>query len=98
MDFPKKQAQRLMPLYLLEYSEKLFTNHPDPSAPWGAEGSDYTAGQGIIIDWKNTISVDTDWVATKPDIRNQVTTNTNQIITGINFGSLTEWKIPQLMI
>ena len=33
MDFPKKQAQRLMPLYLLEYSEKLFTNHPDPSAP-----------------------------------------------------------------
>ena len=29
MDFPKKQAQRLMPLYLLEYSEKLFTNHPE---------------------------------------------------------------------
>ena len=33
MDFPKKQAQRLMPLYLLEYSEKLFTNHPNPEDP-----------------------------------------------------------------
>ena len=67
MDFPKKQAQRLMPLYLLEYSEKLFTNHPDPSAPWGGGGSDYTAGQGITIT-NNEISVDTNVIATKSDI------------------------------
>ena len=66
MDFPKKQAQRLMPLYLLEYSEKLFTNHPDPSAPWGG-GSDYTAGQGITIT-NNEISVDTNVIAAKSDI------------------------------
>ena len=68
MDFPKKQAQRLMPLYLLEYSEKLFTNHPDPSAPWGGGGgSDYTAGQGITIT-NNEISVDTNVIATKSDL------------------------------
>ena len=69
MDFPKKQAQRLMPLYLLEYSEKLFTNHPDPSAPWGGGGggSDYTAGQGITIT-NNEISVDTNVIAAKSDI------------------------------
>ena len=75
MDFPKKQAQRLMPLYLLEYSEKLFTNHPDPSAPWGGGGgSDYTAGQGITIT-NNEISVDTNVIATKSDIpTNYVTT------------------------
>ena len=74
MDFPKKQAQRLMPLYLLEYSEKLFTNHPDPSAPWGGGGgSDYTAGQGITIT-NNEISVDTNVVATKSDIAQMVTT------------------------
>ena len=67
MDFPKKQAQRLMPLYLLEYSEKLFTNHPDPSAPWGGGGgSDYTAGDGIIIT-NDVISVD-DTIAKKSDI------------------------------
>ena len=74
MDFPKKQAQRLMPLYLLEYSEKLFTNHPDPSAPWGGGGgSDYTAGQGITIT-NNEISVDTNVIATKSDISSMVTT------------------------
>ena len=74
MDFPKKQAQRLMPLYLLEYSEKLFTNHPDPSAPWGGGGgSDYTAGQGITIT-NNEISVDTNVIATKSDIAQMVTT------------------------
>ena len=67
MDFPKKQAQRLIPLYLLEYSEKLFTNHPDPEAPWGGGGSDYTAGQGITIT-NNEISVDTNVIATKEDI------------------------------
>ena len=72
MDFPKKQAQRLMPLYLLEYSEKLFTNHPNPEDPWGG-GSDYTAGQGITIT-NNEISVDTNVIATKSDIAQMVTT------------------------
>ena len=83
MDFPKKQAQRLMPLYLLEYSEKLFTNHPDPEAPWGGGGgSDYTAGQGITIT-NNEISVDTNVVATKSEIpTNYLTTDTEQTITG----------------
>ena len=75
MDFPKKQAQRLMPLYLLEYSEKLFTNHPDPSAPWGG-GSDYTAGQGITIT-NNEISVDTNVIATKSDLPTKTSELTN---------------------
>ena len=75
MDFPKKQAQRLMPLYLLEYSEKLFENHPDPEAPWGGGGgSDYTAGDGIDIT-NSEISVDTDVIATKSDISSMVTTS-----------------------
>ena len=83
MNFPKKQAQRLMPLYLLEYSEKLFTNHPDPSAPWGGGGggSDYTAGEGITIT-NNVISVD-DTIAKKSEIpTNYVTLDTDQTITG----------------
>lgn len=65
MDFPKKQAQRLMPLYLLEYSEKLFENHPNPEDPWGG-GSDYTAGDGIDIT-NDVISVD-NTIARKSDI------------------------------
>lgn len=73
MDFPKKQAQRLMPLYLLEYSEKLFENHPDPEAPWGGGGGDYTAGYGIDIT-NDEISVDTTVIATKSDIASMVTT------------------------
>ena len=81
MDFPKKQAQRLMPLYLLEYSEKLFTNHPDPSAPWGGGGSEYTAGNGINISTGNVISVD-NTVALKSDLpTNYVTLDTEQTIT-----------------
>ena len=81
MDFPKKQAQRLMPLYLLEYSEKLFTNHPNPEDPWGG-GSDYTAGQGITIT-NDVISVD-DTIAKKSEIpTNYVTTDTEQTITGL---------------
>ena len=79
MDFPKKQAQRLMPLYLLEYSEKLFTNHPNPEDPWGG-GSDYTAGQGITIT-NDVISVD-DTIAKKSEIpTNYVTLDTEQTIT-----------------
>lgn len=73
MDFPKKQAQRLMPLYLLEYNEKLFESHPDPEAPWGGGGGDYTAGYGIDIT-SNEISVDTTVIATKSDISSMVTT------------------------
>ena len=88
MDFPKKQAQRLMPLYLLEYSEKLFTNHPNPEDPWGG-GSDYTAGQGITIT-NDEISVNTDVIATKSDIpTNYVTLDTDQTINGFksfNYG------------
>ena len=80
MDFPKKQAQRLMPLYLLEYSEKLFTNHPNPEDPWG--GGNYTAGQGITIT-NDVISVD-DTIAKKSEIpTNYVTTDTEQTITGL---------------
>ena len=75
MDFPKKQAQRLMPLYLLEYSEKLFTNHPNPEDPWGG-GSDYTAGQGITIT-NNEISVDTNVIATKSDLPTKTSELTN---------------------
>lgn len=67
IDFPKKQEQRLIPKYLLEYSEELAKNHPDPSAEWGGSGSDYTAGTGINIT-ENVISIDETVVATKNDI------------------------------
>ena len=89
MDFPKKQAQRLMPLYLLEYSEKLFTNHPNPEDPWGG-GSDYTAGQGITIT-NNEISVDTNVIATKSDLP----TKTSELTNDSNFisSSLSNRKV-----
>lgn len=64
--FPKKQEQRLIPKYLLEYATKLEENHPDPSADWGGSGSEYTAGTGIDIT-NNVISVNND-VAMKTDI------------------------------
>ena len=95
MDFPKKQAQRLMPLYLLEYSEKLFTNHPNPEDPWGG-GSDYTAGQGITIT-NNEISVDTNVIATKSDlpdftkyyyVNNVIEDENGEYFTKINAGGL----------
>lgn len=72
MDFPKKQQQCLIPKYLLDYTGKLFDNHPDPTAPWGG-GGDYEAGYGIDIT-SDTISVDTDVIATKSDISSMVTT------------------------
>ena len=62
INFPKKQEQRLIPKYLLEYAEELQENHPDPSAEWGGQGTTYTAGEGIIIE-DDTISVDTEDVA-----------------------------------
>ena len=66
INFPKKQEQRLIPKYLLEYAEELQENHPDPSAEWGGGGgSPIEAGTGIIItgDDTKTISVDTEDVA-----------------------------------
>ena len=64
INFPKKQEQRLIPKYLLEYAEELQENHPDPSAEWGGgSGGEYTAGTGIIID-DNEISVDTETIPT----------------------------------
>ena len=66
INFPKKQEQRLIPKYLLEYAEELQENHPDPSAEWGGSGgSPIEAGTGIIItgDDTKTISVDTEDVA-----------------------------------
>ena len=92
MDFPKKQAQRLMPLYLLEYSEKLFTNHPNPEDPWGGGGgSDYTAGQGITIT-NNEISVDTNVIAAKSDIPTKTSelTNDSGFITGSSISNFAE--------
>ena len=69
IDFPKKQEQRLIPKYLLEYAEELQENHPDPSAEWGggSGGDTIQAGTGIVIttesDDTKTISVDTEDVA-----------------------------------
>jgi hypothetical protein len=66
INFPKKQEQRLIPKYLLEYSEELVKNHPDPSEDWGGGGgSPIEAGTGIIItgDEIKTISVDDESVA-----------------------------------
>ena len=84
MKFPKKQAQRLIPEYLLDYTTKLNESHPDPTESWGggSGGSDYTAGDGIDIT-NNVISVD-NTIAKKSEIpTNYVTTDTNQTITGI---------------
>ena len=66
----KDFGRRLIPEYLLKYSEDLHKNHPDPSASWGGGsegGGDYTAGYGIKIDNKD-ISIDQDVVASKSDI------------------------------
>ena len=66
----KDFGRRLIPEYLLKYSEDLRKNHPDPSASWGggsAGGGDYTAGYGIKIDNKD-ISIDQNVVASKSDI------------------------------
>ena len=46
MKFPKKQAQRLIPEYLLDYTTKLNESHPDPTESWGGgsggEDSEFT--------------------------------------------------------
>ena len=65
INFPKKQEQRLIPKYLLEYAEELQENHPDPTDPWGGSGGDVNieAGTGITIttesDDTKVISLDT---------------------------------------
>ena len=84
MKFPKKQAQRLIPEYLLDYTTKLNESHPDPTESWGggSGGSDYTAGDGIDIT-NNVISVD-NTIAKKSELpTNYVTTDTEQTITGL---------------
>ena len=83
MKFPKKQAQRLIPEYLLDYTTKLNESHPDPTESWGggSGGSDYTAGDGINISSGNVISVD-NTIAKKSEIpTNYVTLDTEQTIT-----------------
>ena len=69
MVFPKKQGQRLIPEYLLDYTTKLNESHPDPTQSWGggSGGSDYTAGDGINISSGNVISVD-NTIAKKSEI------------------------------
>ena len=72
----KKQGQRLIPEYLLKYTEKLENKHPDPEAPWGGGGgSPIEAGTGIDItgDETKTISIDETVVATKTDLEDYVT-------------------------
>ena len=100
MIFPKKQAQRLIPEYLLDYTEKLQTNHPDPTESWGGSGSNYTGGDGINISTENVISVD-NTIAKKSEIpTNYVTLDTQQTITKsktinaqLNFGDGTHNSI-----
>ena len=77
INFPKKQEQRLMPKYLLEYSEELQKNHPDPSESWGGGsggGSPIEAGNGIEITGTNikTISIDDKVVATQVYVQDYV--------------------------
>ena len=65
----KDFGRRLMPEYLLKYTEEMNKNHPDPSASWGggSGGGEYTAGDGIDISEENVISVD-NTVALKSEI------------------------------
>jgi len=58
----KKQGQRLIPEYLLDYAERLEVAHPDPTQEWGGSSS-YNAGYGIEI-VNDEISVDTNEIAT----------------------------------
>ena len=75
MIFPKKQAQRLIPEYLLDYTTKLNESHPDPTESWGGSGSNYTSGDGITIN-DNVISVD-NTVAKKSEIPTKTSDLTN---------------------
>ena len=80
MIFPKKQGQKLIPEYLLDYATQLNESHPDPTESWGGSGGNYTAGDGININ-DTVISVD-DTIAKKSEIpTNYVTLDTEQTIT-----------------
>ena len=73
----KDFGKRLIPEYLLKYSEDLHKNHPDPSASWGGGsegGGDYTAGYGIKINDKD-ISIDQDVVALKSALNGYIKDN-----------------------
>lgn len=73
--FPKKQEQRLIPKYLLEYATELQENHPDPTAEWGGSGvADIAAGTGIEItgETTKTISIDDTVVATQEYVEEYV--------------------------
>ena len=63
--FPKKQEQRLIPKYLLEYATELNEKHPDPSEDWGKA---YTAGTGINVSDDYVISIDNTDVPLKSDL------------------------------
>ena len=69
----KDFGRKLMPEYLLKYSEELHKNHPDPSAEWGG-GEDYTAGYGIDIT-EGEISVDEEVVALKSELDGYIKNN-----------------------
>ena len=87
IDFPKKQEQRLIPKYLLEYAEELQENHPDPSAEWGGgSGGEYTAGTGIDIT-DNVISVD-----------NTIETKANATNRFVSKANLTDYSINQIIV
>lgn len=92
MDFPKKQGQRLMPLYLLDYATQLQISHPDPTESWGggSGGSTYTAGDGINISSENVISVD-NTIAKKSEIPTKTSdlTNDSGYITNITSSDIT---------
>ena len=91
MVFSKKQGQRLIPEYLLDYTTKLNESHPDPTESWGggSGGSDYTAGDGINIT-NNVISVD-DTIAKKSEIPTKTSdlTNDSDFITNITSSDVT---------
>ena len=88
MVFPKKQGQRLIPEYLLDYATKLNESHPDPTESWGG-GSDYTSGNGIDIT-NNVISVD-NTIAKKSEIPTKTSdlTNDSDFITNITSSDVT---------
>lgn len=101
--FPKKQEQRLIPKYLLEYSEELAKNHPDPTAEWGGSGgSPIEAGNGIEItgDDVKTISIDEEVVATKselPDMTNYYT-KTQSDNKFVSKSNLTDYSINEIIV
>ena len=91
MILSKKQGQRLIPEYLLDYTTKLENSHPDPTESWGggSGGTEYTAGDGIDIT-NNVISVD-NTIAKKSEIPTKTSEldNDSGFITNINSSDVT---------